>query len=40
MVRESMESIKQEVIERIQRSFGERATEISIFNWNLSISLS
>ena len=30
MVRESMESIKQEVIERIQRSFGERATEITI----------
>ena len=30
MVRESMEAIKQEVIERIQRSFGERATEITI----------
>ncbi|WP_308686880.1 hypothetical protein [Streptococcus intermedius] len=30
MVRESMEAIKQEVIERIQRSFGDRATEISI----------
>ena len=30
MVRESMEAIKQEVIERIQRSFGDRVTEITI----------
>lgn len=30
MVQESMEAIKQEVIERIQRSFGDRVTEITI----------
>lgn len=30
MVQESMEAIKQEVIERIQRFFGDRATDVTI----------
>ena len=32
MAQESMEAIKQEVIERIQRSFGDRASDMTIYD--------